>query len=561
MNRDQTLQLFASGQDAWRSWTTEIQDRRRALEESRKWATDFYGHASNEETRDWFAGATVDFSSSQHPQIFDDDVDLSGCQFPGPTSFAAATFKGIARFARSRFLTFTNFHNVTFSAEADFDDARFSGIHPSEITNPEGANRIPNARFSRNADFSNARFCGPAGFRKAVFERTVWFNDSIFCQDAWFRQVQFAGDAPFFRATFQKAAWFLEAKFDNEAWFERARFYRDVDFSSASFRGGATFDWTMFDMSAVFRAAQCSGAFSFDSTAFGDVPDFIQAHFSEAPHFDNITIKTARRRDARTPSRYRALKRLAIQGHDYAREHEFFVGELKSMRGTVYRLWPNPVNWLRLKMFSVTDRTTQLVWRWKLLNKDDRVMRVPIWTGGATGALNYWVGLLYQWLSNFGRSLVLPVLWWIVSTFSFASLYLRAHYRYADPSLTPTDTFTAVLISWITHLRLPYFSKLTTASASACISGPGDPYWAALGLSIRRGLIFSGIDSSQKIDQIYACLYGTYAFGATSASALSNRLVPVIPDSVSLLGLIQTILSSLLAFLFLLALRNHFRIR
>ena len=102
---------------------------------------------------------------------------------------------------------------------------------------------------------------------------------------------------------------------------------------------------------------------------FGTVPDFTEAHFEEAPKFDNVELKPVRLQnleaiEAETsyPSRWRALRRLAIQAHDYERELQFFKGEIIARRGA-------------------EDKLTHA---------------------------RFWFGWLYQLLSDFGRSMGRP---------------------------------------------------------------------------------------------------------------------------------------------------------
>ena len=244
------------------------------------------------------------------------------------------------------------------------------------------------------------------------------------------------------------------------------------------------------------------------------MPDFIQAHFAEAPRLDNSHIRPGfiepRRfwdhlfprvkRDVNRSACYRALKRLAIDGHDHVREQEYFAGELRSLRGCPDRLLPNPLNWFR---------------------RDDAGKRRRAWPGGA----RYWFGLGYQLLSDFGRSMLRPLGWWGLSVAGFAWAYL-ARAKFSD----------------------------------GCAVGESTPWSAALGLSIRKALPFAGIASSEKLNQIYACLYGIHGDSARLA-ALPDRFTPVIPDAVDYLGMVQLVLSILLLFLFLLAVRSHFRIR
>ncbi len=81
-----------------------------------------------------------------------------------------------------------------------------------------------------------------------------------------------------------------------------------------------------------------------------------------------------------------------------------------------------------------------------------------------------------------------------------------------------------------------------------------------MGLSLRRALPFPGVGSAEKLNQIYAFLYGIHGQPAPGG-ALPERFTPVIPDAVDYLGIVQTLISLLLLFLFLLAVCNHFRIK
>ncbi len=201
------------------------------------------------------------------------------------------------------------------------------------------------------------------------------------------------------------------------------------------------------------------------------------------------------------------MKRLAIQGHDHEREQAFFKEELKSRRWSADKPW----------------------------------------------SAVFWFGLLYQWFSDFGRSLVRPLMWWAASVLGFACLYLGRH---LDLTGKPISGF-----GWAMTWLLTFVG--TDPPPLACVEGPGDPWWAALGLSLRKGLLFIGLDSSDKLNQIYGCLYGIFTDPNTKVEPgrLPAGFTPVIPDSTAFLGLVQVLFSAVLIFLFLLAVRNHFRIK
>ena len=78
----------------------------------------------------------------------------------------------------------------------------------------------------------------------------------------------------------------------------------------------------------------------------------------------------------------------------------------------------------------------------------------------------------------------------------------------------------------------------------AARTGPGDPWTASALLPLAKGLPYPGAVPAEKLSEVFCCLYG----GS-------------IPFCVVVIGIFQFVLSLLLLFLFLLAVRNHFRIR
>jgi len=237
-----------------------------------------------------------------------------------------------------------------------------------------------------------------------------------------------------------------------------------------------------FDRTADFSAIVAESAFSLENVSFNDVPDFIEAHFLEAPRLDHVRVPTvAELHDTHVAlgsdiaARYRALKRLAILGHDHERELQFFADELRSQQS-------GPWNTRRLFI------------------------------------------RLYGMLSDFGRSIIWPLTWWFETTALFIGIYwgLSAAFDVAN---------------------------------AAC--GRGGSLLSAIYLGLRRGLVFPGFGEGQELEQTFSCLYGTTKIVANG----SERVVAMIPDSVAILGLLQTLFSAVLIFLLLLAVRNQFRIK
>ncbi len=259
-------------------------------------------------------------------------------------------------------------------------------------------------------------------------------------------------------------------------------------FVQTGFDGLTSFNNYLFKGNAIYRAAQVSRTFLLSGARFEQAPDFIQTRFEEAPRLDDIHIKKSQRfrvarldgiralfrsgagpaifwraglasvkalfkGDASLAARWRALKKLAVAAHHHNSELRFFKEEVLARRWLVDKPWH---------------------------------------------ALFYF-GLLYELLSDFGRSVLRPLLGWVLG------LSLR------------------------NALVLPGGGSVTRLDQIyACLYG------------------------------IYGNTAAAYARPPTPLPACFQ---PVIPNAVALADVAQNLWSAIMLFLLLLALRNHFRIK
>lgn len=557
MNKQESLALYAQGKAAWNAWAEDMLIQRQALQDTGTWSPGEDPGAWTDETRDWRAAATANFAGHE----FDADADFNGCVFPGEASFRDATFAGDAEFNGASFAGRAGFDGARFAGDAGFGGASFAGNAGFDDASFAGTAYFNGASFAGLAAFGHASFAGQAGFNGASFTGNAWFdrasfagitgfNNASFAGNARFLSVNFAGIAGFNNARFTGNARFGGASFAGNAGFTGASFAGDAGFGDASFARTARFDRATFELGAMFRAIKSERAFSIANVRFHHVPDFIQANFAAPPRLDDCRIEPRRFRsalraavgalvgaggsiparwqalkrlvaetyDPELPARWRALKKLAVEAHDHDRELAFFKGELQSRRWVV-----------------------DLPWR-------------PM----------FWFGLFYEWLSDYGRSVFRPIAWWAVVIALFAGLYVGE-----TPTLAGAGQSG---IAWtLGQLAPAHFA--TSPTPLACEAGAGAPLWAAVDLSVRNALIFAGAASSAKVNQNYACLYGidtapppsvtdhATAGTAPSAMRLATALRVNIPYRVALYTVLQSVISAVLLFLFLLAVRNHFRIK
>jgi len=477
MTRDETVALWqrceearqlaqASGQSesdaheaaksVWNSWANELLSRRVELEKSGQWCSavrqseNSYVEVElgdNQQSQAWLSEAFVDFSKLNFVPVDGAliDADLEHLK-PSRTVMleqwaSRLNFRNLD--LASRTLDFSGF---IFPGSCDFFGTRF--FVPVYFSR---------ALFYGSGGFRRSYFFDPVDFDNAKFKSHAWFSRTKFCEQANFSSAEFMGLARFAGAYFQDIAVFLNTKFHN-AWF-----------LSVIFTGRAEFNGSVFYSDADFIACQSGRAFLLSRVAFVEQPpNFTQATFNQAPDLDDVKFPLPsfwRRGEEGLIAKYRAIRRVAIQGADYEREQMAFKGEIRSKRGTEHR-----------------------------------------WYHAA-----FWYGLAYDALSDFGRSMSRPSLIWLISIAVFALFYLANSGKWG--------------------------------SAFADCAAAGAPnYESALIISWKNALPFIGIDS--KAEEIArGCLYGAAVYGGIAIQGL------------------QKVWSAVLIFLFLLAVRNQFKIK
>ncbi len=241
------------------------------------------------------------------------------------------------------------------------------------------------------------------------------------------------------------------------------------------------------------------------------------------------------------PARWRALKRLAIQGHDTERELQFFSGEIRSQRFAEH--WPLPWPIWKLKPWG--------------------------------GALSFWAGLFYQMFSNFGRSLARPFAFWLLAVVAAAIFYAAqspsadmVHRRTRQEAKGASRITSSISGAWHAALSktVPCYAGEPTPPKDK--NGDTPPYVGALSPSLASGtdvaneawhlafrnafIVLDG--SSEAAHRTYGCLYGVEFYGG------SNPLA-VVPSAVSTVSAAQKLFSALMIFLFGLALRNMLKMK
>ena len=539
---------------------------------------------------------------AQPIKIEGDHANFWGLMFPGTADFGSAAFSGNADFGSAAFFGYANFQSVAFSGNADFQSATFSGYASFDSAAFSGDADFESAAFSGDADFDSATFSGPADFRSAGFSGYAEFQDATFSGTADFQSAAFSGyanfqsaifsgDADFRSATFSGPADFASAicghralfrwvTFGQGAFFNRVRFEAIASFSLAHFRQYAAFEASRFAADANFTAIRGDRGLGMSGARFEVVPDFIQAHFEEGPRLDNLEvgrklpgledIKDEKRKklgrrgrwhrcrleknpryrrmfeamskdsDLRNiPARWRALKRLAIQGHDTEREREFHARETRSQRFT--EDWPLPL---------------------------------AFWRGKAwVDFFRFWFGAFYGLFSDFGRSPIRPAAFWLAAVVLGAMFYVSQspeivasrHEMQAKGASSVSAAASNAWRAWLTDRRPCHAGQEAPPKDK---NGNTPVYVGALSPSLQSGTdlaneawhlafrnAFIVLDGSgEAAHRTYGCLYGVELYGGGNPLA-------VVPSAVSTVSAAQKLFSALMIFLFGLALRNMLKMK
>ena len=510
MNKYESLQLWKKGKKEWNKWARKMLAQKDEIQEHLEIDEfDFYKPKDNHAgAAKWINDSTVYFAG----HTFKEDADFSEFIFPGQVFFNhphgleyvpeglegkagnVAIFKEKAIFRKAEFHGPVAFDGVKFEFQpkrhmllllniepeycADFSDAIFYDIAEFYM-----------CEFMFEASFNRAIFKGCTGFRKVNFRGYAWFRDAIFgelkpsqnnknscSQEVWFE-----------KCTFHSESRFEGSEFFSKAFFRLATFNLPPHFNSHIYTSPLTRQGeresnnnanpppkkTIFHNESDFSRIESKRGFNLGDVVFKCVPDFREANFHDPPDLDDMKIEeSATQAKANDDHRkFRALRRIAESGQNHYLALELFAREVRSRRNVVDKCF-------------------------------------------GKGAGIYWWGLIYDLISNFGRSFVRPMLLWAFSTFVIFPL-IYVIYASGGCNLGDALKFSA-----------------------QC------PFGDALMLSAQRGIIISGL------------------WDNTLKQAVINRLFgDNIPNIVISYMTIQSIVSITFLFFFFLALRNHFRLR
>jgi uncharacterized protein YjbI with pentapeptide repeats len=408
-----------------------------------------------------FDGAVFGMRASFIDTTFDRHADFSGVVF-GSASFNGASFKDNADFSGTLFIDGPSFEQTEFGNKASFEGASFERANfgcSALGHNPT----FKHAVFAQLVQFEYAIFGDHAAFKGTAFNGSASFDVSEFGDRANFE----AGDPrEFNEAAVERAKSLPEAH--RELYLNRAKAADPTRFNAISFSGakfgsedfhrdnhgcfiGRILRWprSLLRWSPyIMRSFDPGPGVTFGGRTLHDVCDFSRVRFDQPPDFGGVapidkldlagavfsfrafvwprwqhwTTQTA------TASRLRRLRKLAKDIPAGEAERDLFILELMADRGIEWSAW-----WIRVVQPWDLHRKMQAKHRAGIL-KLARRSRLGWLSSAAAYTWFALVGigrpivlttlvLLYRVLSNYGRSVALPIFWFIVSLLAFGILY------------------------------------------------------------------------------------------------------------------------------------------
>jgi hypothetical protein len=344
-------------------------------------------------------------------------------------SFESAVFSALAQFNNTEFEAGANFSGVSFCSRAGFEEANFG-----DYASFEGKSR------QTILDIANERAKAlPTEYAQIVKDRAQTADPSMFLR-AGFSGASFTSRTHQYATTFSTAEGVRARVVEGAKEFARrirVLFYpasplgRDgfagCDFSNRVIKGSADFSRVRFEQPPNFQSVDPATAL-----------DLAEARFSfratEWPRLRHWTTKTE------TVTRLRRLRKIAKDIDEPDIEQSLFILQRMAERGVAWRVWWDDVlqGWgiyhlinAHLKDRRITD-ISRLQRRWPL--RLVRSARVAVTGSGRPLMLTFLV-FIYRYSSDFGRSIALPAVWFVVVLLGFVrwySLYAAVSVRSQD---------------------------------------------------------------------------------------------------------------------------------
>ena len=514
MNREDTVKLFLECEAKRKEALAAGQDENKAHEAARRhwntWAQKAISERLDLEKKGlWENTARADFSGFSFPaaELDSKAVEDRDDMVESPHNEAARIDGAVIDMRGFIFPGDADFSEAIFAIRTQYDKAWFSSDASFREAKFEGYTSFSGARFSSKADFIGATFTSEANFNNATFK------------DALFHNVTFFREARFFGATLNENSIFTRTKFQGDAHFHNATFAGETSFGSACFSEYAFFASAKFLDDALFRNTSFNYAL-FDRASFSGNASFGSATFTKSTSFRGTEFGSEEKKTDANFTGIKVERAFDLTSACFSKVPNFSQADFKQAPDLDSVRFPLP------RAEPLLSGEPSLIPQYRMLRRMaiqsadyDREQRA---FKGETRSRRWKIdkfwhpegffGWCYDWAADCGRSILRPFAIWLLSVFVFAVLYLPAGKNALD----------------------------------GCVSDDGSMFWNSLYISGRNALVVSTAGKSESAVKAYQCLF-------------SSNSAPLGVSSVE--TFVQAPLSAVLIFLFLLAVKNRFKIK
>ena len=335
-------------------------------------------------------------------------LDLSNREFQAICLFNKAIFSEGANFNQATFTQNANFGEATFTKGANFSSATFTKDADFYVVTFMQDADFRQAIFAQKADFCAATFMGYADFRGATFTQDANFGAATFTRQATFGDATFTQDAHFYNATFAQAARFAHTKFYGTADWERSRFLDRADFSHTKFEPRMTEE-----PSAVFTRARF---FKPDEIVFDDV-DLSRALFHNCDVSQIWFPSSVRWRKRGDNHGLVVFDEMFLLEQEFAKELQWYEQlDYRSVEQIYHQLKKNYD--FRLDYWTANEfHYGEMEMKRLAVPSDGRLLGLRRWLHRKLSLV-----ALYQYASDYGNSYGKPMLWLLGTLVLFAAL-------------------------------------------------------------------------------------------------------------------------------------------
>lgn len=310
-----------------------------------------------------------------------------------------------------------NFSSMKFPRQTSFvgfefgDGVKFSG-----------------ATFGDHVDFAGTTFGNGVYFSQATFGELVFFVKATFGDGVNFSGAMFGDDVNFIEATFGNGVDFSEATFCDGVDFSRATFGDGVDFSKATFGTSLNFTACTFGIESLFDLLSIKGNIDFGYSSFVGVPSFQMTSEDDKlkTNISHISIGETfgEPSDVR---KMQLLKGIADSTNAVNEARDLFILQRKAERKNAWKEW-------RETIFDLKKKSTPF----------------PLPKSIMAGL--FWI------LADYGRSVVRPIAWLLLSIPFFYYLY-----RWLYPAKLKMVAQRDALIDYTLSSSIPFGRVLNPA--------------------------------------------------------------------------------------------------